>query len=154
MNYSLYAVRRSSLLCFSRTFLLEAIRENPQLVSVLTEVPLVDPNDIQYSRIAVIPINYVSDYDYFVTVLYSSINTIRPTNLVKIQHLLENVYLSFIYETRMTTMLTSLAINSISHSLLVQIAMRIHSPIYPLIHGIPLLLAKYPIFCYFLCSRI
>lgn len=113
MNYSLYTVRRSSLLCFSRTFLLEAIREDPQIVSVLTEVPQVDPNAIQYSRIAVVPINYVSDYDYFVTVLYSSINTIRPTNLVKIQHLLENVSLCSIYKNRMTTMLTSLAINSI-----------------------------------------
>lgn len=128
MNYSLYAVRRSSLLCFSRTFLLEAIREDPQIVSVLTEVPQVDPNAIQYSRIAVVPINYVSDYDYFVTVLYSSINTIRPTNLVKIQHLLENVSLCSIYKNRMTTMLTSLAINSISHSLLARIIRRIHSP--------------------------
>ena len=35
--------------------------------------------------------NHVTDYDYFISVLHASIHTIFPTNLVKTQHLLENV---------------------------------------------------------------
>lgn len=84
-------MRRSSLLCFGHSFILDVIRENPQAVSVLTESTQSKSDEIQYSRISVIPINHVSDYDYFISVLHASIHTIFPTNLVKTQHLLENV---------------------------------------------------------------
>ena len=58
---------------------------------MLTESTQSKSDEIQYSRISVIPINHVSDYDYFISVLHASIHTIFPTNLVKTQHLLENV---------------------------------------------------------------
>lgn len=91
MQFSLYAVRRSSLLCFGHSFILDVIRENPQAVSVLTESAQAKSDEIQYSRISVIPMNHITDYDYFISVLHASIHTIFPTNLVKTQHLLENV---------------------------------------------------------------
>ena len=60
-------------------------------MSVLTESTQSKSEEIRYARISVIPINHVTDYDYFISVLHASIDTIFPTNLVKTQHLLENV---------------------------------------------------------------
>ena len=89
MEFSLYAVRRSSLLMFSKPFLLELIRNDPLVVRYLTE------STAQGNvRISVIPLNPVTDYDYFITCLHRALHVIQPTNLVEVQHQLTDVGLS------------------------------------------------------------
>ncbi len=55
-----------------------------------TTHPLQEENE-KYSRISVIPLNTVTDYEYFTSCLYRSLNTILPTNLVKQKHQLVDV---------------------------------------------------------------
>lgn len=46
---------------------------------------------MKYSRISVIPLNPVNDYDYFITCLHRALHCIQPTNLVQVQHQLADV---------------------------------------------------------------
>ena len=48
---------------------------------------------MKYSRVSLVPLNPVTDYDYFVTCLHRSLQTILPTNLVQEEHHLVNVRL-------------------------------------------------------------
>lgn len=41
-----------------------------------------------------IPLNPVTDYDYFITCLHRALDVIQPTNLVEVQHQLTDVGLS------------------------------------------------------------
>lgn len=104
MEFSLYSVRNSSILGLCRSFLLSFIRADPQIVTFLSDSMKQEnvgscfydhpqnENNRKYSRISVIPLNHISDYDYFLTCLHRSINLATPTNLVQPEDYLTDVY--------------------------------------------------------------
>lgn len=119
MEFSLYSVRNSSILGLCRSFLLSFIRADPQIITFLSDsmkqenvgygphYHIQNENNRKYSRISVIPLNHVSDYDYFLTCLHRSLNLVTPTNLVQPEDYLTDVCCFYGLSYRMIIMLLS-----------------------------------------------
>ena len=58
---------------------------------------------MKYSRIALLPLNPVEDYEYFVTCLQRSLHVITPTTLVRSRQKLEDVEQRGLFTSRTTT---------------------------------------------------
>ena len=69
------------------------VNENREIVSQFDQSlgVLTQEENEKYTRVSVIPLNAVTDYDYFSTCLYRSLHAILPTNLVKQKHQLVDV---------------------------------------------------------------
>lgn len=61
------------------------------VITTTTTLSHLQEENEKYTRVSVIPLNAVTDYDYFSTCLYRSLHAILPTNLVKQKHQLVDV---------------------------------------------------------------